>query len=179
MISMVPHFVAFYFMITELTGVGYSWRSLLNWLHCCPSCLSWKLWGTLLAPNTPLLVYISSQSGCLPLFLQHSNRKFAHWSCVYTLYNCCTPYLQWEYASYHTLQYEVHWSLKCISLISRFSLLKGGISNTFYQMHDVKGSHYFILDVVLRLVQSCFWVNIIALVRYVPLSLHSHCIIAA
>ena len=66
--------VAFYSMITELTGVGYSWRCLLNWLHCCPSCLSWKLWGTILAPNSHSLVYIFSQWGSLPLFLQHSNR---------------------------------------------------------------------------------------------------------
>ena len=29
--------------------------------------------------------------------------KFAHWSCMCTLYNRCTPYSQWEYASYHTL----------------------------------------------------------------------------
>ena len=95
MISMDATFCSFFFMITELTGVGYSWRSLLNWLHCCPSCLSWKLWGTILAPNSYSLVYISSMSGFLPLFLQHSNRSLK--------YNRCTFYSQWEYASYHTL----------------------------------------------------------------------------
>ena len=137
MISMVPHFVAFYFMITELTGVGYSWRSLLSWLHCCPSCLIWKLWGTVLAPNTRSLVNISSQSGCLPLFSTVIG-KFAHWSCMCTLYNRCTLYSQWEYASYHTLQYEVqyevHWSLKCFSLFSRFFLLKRG---SFQYVHFI------------------------------------------
>ena len=100
---------SFYFMIAELRGVGYSWRSLLNWLHYCPSCLSWKLWGTILAPNTRLLVYISSQWGRVPLFLQHSNREICslklHMYVVQPLY----PYSQWRYASYHTPVW-IHWN---------------------------------------------------------------------
>ena len=113
MISMVPHFVAFYFMITELTGVGYSWRSLLNWLHCCPSCLSWKLWGTILAPNTRLLVYIFSQWGRVPLFLQHSNREICslklHMYIVQPLYPIFTMGVCFiSHSSMNTLKFEMH-----------------------------------------------------------------------
>ena len=106
-------FFAFYFMITELTGVGYSWRSLLNWLHCCPSCLSWKLWGTILDPNIRLLVYISSQWGRVPLFLQHSNREICslklHVYVVQPLYPLFTMWVCFiSHSSMNTLEFEMH-----------------------------------------------------------------------
>ena len=126
MISMVAILGSFYFMITELRGVDYNWRSLLSWLHCCPSCLSWKLWGTVLAPNTRSLVNISSQSGCLPLFLQHSNREICslklHVYIVQSLYPLFTRGV--SFVSHSSVW--IHWSLKCISLISSFSLLNRG-----------------------------------------------------
>ena len=158
-------------MITELTGVGYSWRSLMNWLHCCPSCLSWKLWGTIFAPNSPLLVYISSQWDIAPLFLQHSNREICslklHMYIVQQLYPLFTMWVCFiSHSSMNTLEFE------CISLISRFSLLKRG---------NIQYVH-FITCIMSRdhITLSWTWFQDYHIFVYgpLPLFLHSHCMIA-
>ena len=117
-------------------------------------------------------VYISSQWGRVPLFLQHSNREICslklHKYIVQPLY----PLFTMGVCFISHSPVWIHWNLKCISLIFRFSLLEGGTSSTYILSHAV--CQRITLPYPGRGFKTTTFI-------YGPLPsfLHSHCIIAA